>query len=68
MVIDPMLGIEDATVLQDLAAPLTSNLTDSYQIWEYQTAFKQTIFQAFKLAVDRASEGKGYVTLFSLAQ
>ena len=44
MVIDPMLGIEDATVLQDLSAPLTSNLTDSYQIWEYQTAFKQTIF------------------------
>ena len=72
MIVDPIAEVEDATVLQDLCAPSTSNLTDRYQIWEYKTAFKRTIFQAFRLAVDRAeikdgTVGKGYVTLSSLA-
>ena len=72
MILDPLGGIEDLSVLQDLPAPTTSNLTDKYQIWEYKTAFKQTIFKAFELAVDRAEikegdSGKGYVTLTSLA-
>ena len=44
MIVDPIAEVEDATVLQDLCAPSTSNLTDRYQIWEYKTAFKRTIF------------------------
>ena len=59
MILDPLGAIEDLSVLQDLPAPTTSNLTDKYQIWEYKTAFKQTIFKAYELAVDRAEIKEG---------
>ena len=59
MILDPLGAIEDLSVLQDLPAPTTSNLTDKYQIWENKTAFKQTIFKAFELAVDRAEIKEG---------
>ena len=53
-----------------MTAPDTTNITDKYQKWEFQTPFKRTNFKAFKLAIERAEQQdgkKGYVTLVSLA-
>ena len=73
MVLDPLLGVTDLSVLKDLPAPSTAGLKDRYQIWEYQSAWKKTGFLAYKIAVGKAevkdgAEGKGYVTLASLAE
>ena len=54
-----------ASELKDLPAPSISGINDLYSIWEYDTAFKITSFQAFKIAVfaaEAAEGGEGYVT------
>lgn len=59
----------DVSVLRDLPRPSIKGIKDRYSIWEYNTPFKITSFQAFKIAVEAAEAAescKGFVTLDGL--
>ena len=61
----------DHSVLVDLPPISTRGLKDKYQIWEYGTAFKRTLFLAFKMCVQAAHEDcgeEGFVTLEALSE
>ena len=65
------VGDGHTCTLLDLAKPSVTGLRDTYSIWEYDTAWKITYFQAYSKAVKKAeldSGGEGFVTLDKLKE